>query len=230
MHEHLVPSRTQAPSPLAFSLQLPSSQDSPSRIRHGQILRSQHSRACRSVETRTPGLRSLPSRLESREEGRGHEDPAGPDGPQDDRHDVTLCAPVSRPPRRSVGKARTKGHSPVVRPAIRWRVYQPPALPLRREPRALTTAGRTSDKPQMALGPELVVDADGHVCEPPDLWERNLPARFRDRALRLRWNAETGYDEAWVEGLAHHGSGAGRSRQRGHVVRRSRPRSPLRRR
>ncbi|HKA30831.1 MAG TPA: amidohydrolase family protein, partial [Candidatus Binatia bacterium] len=51
----------------------------------------------------------------------------------------------------------------------------------------------------MALGPELMVDADGHVCEPPDLWERNLPARFRDRALRLRWNAETGYDEAWVE-------------------------------
>src|SRR5262249_19308411 len=52
----------------------------------------------------------------------------------------------------------------------------------------------------MALGPELVVDADGHVCEPPDLWERNLPPRFRDRALRLRWNAETGYDEAWVAG------------------------------
>ena len=51
----------------------------------------------------------------------------------------------------------------------------------------------------MALGPELMVDADGHVCEPPDLWERNLPVRFRDRALRLRWNAETGYDEAWVE-------------------------------
>jgi predicted TIM-barrel fold metal-dependent hydrolase len=46
----------------------------------------------------------------------------------------------------------------------------------------------------------LVVDADGHVCEPPDLWERGLPARFRDRALRLRWNVATGYDEAWVEG------------------------------
>jgi hypothetical protein len=45
----------------------------------------------------------------------------------------------------------------------------------------------------------IVVDADGHVCEPPDLWERNLPARLRDRALRLRWNATTGYDEAWVE-------------------------------
>jgi predicted TIM-barrel fold metal-dependent hydrolase len=46
---------------------------------------------------------------------------------------------------------------------------------------------------------EVVVDADGHVCEPPHLWERGLPARLRDRALRLRWNAETGYDEAWVE-------------------------------
>jgi predicted TIM-barrel fold metal-dependent hydrolase len=45
----------------------------------------------------------------------------------------------------------------------------------------------------------LVVDADGHVCEPSDLWERGLPARFRERALRLRWNAGTGFDEARVE-------------------------------
>jgi predicted TIM-barrel fold metal-dependent hydrolase len=51
----------------------------------------------------------------------------------------------------------------------------------------------------MAEGRVLVVDADGHVCEPPDLWERGLPARLRERALRLRWNAATGYDEAWVE-------------------------------
>ncbi|HXJ32409.1 MAG TPA: amidohydrolase family protein [Candidatus Eisenbacteria bacterium] len=51
----------------------------------------------------------------------------------------------------------------------------------------------------MPAGSEVVVDADGHVCEPPDLWERGLPQRFRDRALRLRWNAESGYDEAWVE-------------------------------
>jgi predicted TIM-barrel fold metal-dependent hydrolase len=51
----------------------------------------------------------------------------------------------------------------------------------------------------MAAPDPLVVDADGHVCEPADLWERHLPARFRDRALRLRWNAATGYDEAWVE-------------------------------
>ena len=42
----------------------------------------------------------------------------------------------------------------------------------------------------------LVVDADGHVCEPADLWERGLPARFRERALRLRWNAATGFGRA----------------------------------
>ena len=45
-----------------------------------------------------------------------------------------------------------------------------------------------------------IVDADGHVCEPPDLWTRRLPPALRDRALRLRWNETTGYDEAWVEG------------------------------
>lgn len=45
----------------------------------------------------------------------------------------------------------------------------------------------------------MVVDADGHVCEPPDLWERGLPDRFRDQGIRLRWNEATGYDECLVE-------------------------------
>ena len=31
------------------------------------------------------------------------------------------------------------------------------------------------------LAYEGAVDADGHVLEPPDLWERYLEARFRDR-------------------------------------------------
>ena len=30
-----------------------------------------------------------------------------------------------------------------------------------------------------------VVDADGHVLEPPDLWERYLEAEYRDRAIRI---------------------------------------------
>ena len=46
---------------------------------------------------------------------------------------------------------------------------------------------------------ELVVDADGHVCEPPDLWTARLPPHLRERGIRLRWNEDTGFDEAWVE-------------------------------
>ena len=30
------------------------------------------------------------------------------------------------------------------------------------------------------------VDADGHIMEPPDLWERYLEPKYRDRALRLK--------------------------------------------
>jgi uncharacterized protein len=63
----------------------------------------------------------------------------------------------------------------------------------------LTAVAGVGEKAGMAAAAEPVVDADGHVCEPADLWERGLPPALRDRALRLRWNAATGYDEAWVE-------------------------------
>jgi len=33
---------------------------------------------------------------------------------------------------------------------------------------------------------ELLIDADGHILEPPDLWEKYLEPRYRDRALRIR--------------------------------------------
>src|SRR5215468_1190535 len=46
---------------------------------------------------------------------------------------------------------------------------------------------------------EIVVDADGHVCEPPDLWTTRLPEHLRARGIRLRWNADTGFDEAYYE-------------------------------
>ena len=36
------------------------------------------------------------------------------------------------------------------------------------------------------MAKQLVVDADGHVLEPPDLWERYLEPRYRDRAMRIR--------------------------------------------
>lgn len=46
---------------------------------------------------------------------------------------------------------------------------------------------------------DVIVDADGHVCEPGDLWERGLPEGMRDRGIRLRWNEATGFDECFVE-------------------------------
>jgi len=44
------------------------------------------------------------------------------------------------------------------------------------------------------------IDADGHVLEPPDLWERYMEPRIRDRALRLR------RDEAGLEVLEINGA------------------------
>ncbi len=38
----------------------------------------------------------------------------------------------------------------------------------------------------MALDYPNIIDADGHILEPPDLWERYIDPRFRDRALRIR--------------------------------------------
>jgi len=34
------------------------------------------------------------------------------------------------------------------------------------------------------------IDADGHLLEPPDLWERYLEPKYRDRALRIRKDPE----------------------------------------
>lgn len=34
------------------------------------------------------------------------------------------------------------------------------------------------------------IDADGHILEPPDLWERYLEPKYRDRALRIRTNSD----------------------------------------
>ena len=44
-----------------------------------------------------------------------------------------------------------------------------------------------------------IVDGDGHVCEPADLWEKRLPPGMRERGLRLRWNEDTGFDVCLLE-------------------------------
>src|SRR6185436_14918009 len=55
-----------------------------------------------------------------------------------------------------------------------------------------------ADAPRNPNG-DYIVDADGHVCEPADLWTKNLPSHLADQGIRLRWNEATGYDECLVE-------------------------------
>lgn len=31
-----------------------------------------------------------------------------------------------------------------------------------------------------------VIDCDGHILEPPDLWETYIDPKYHDRALRIR--------------------------------------------
>ena len=44
-----------------------------------------------------------------------------------------------------------------------------------------------------------IIDADGHVVEPLDLWDRHAPPRFRDAAPRIVIDAE-GYARYRLEG------------------------------
>ena len=45
-------------------------------------------------------------------------------------------------------------------------------------------APRPPDLPRLSL--PGAVDADGHILEPPDLWERYLEPRYRDRPVRVK--------------------------------------------
>jgi predicted TIM-barrel fold metal-dependent hydrolase len=52
------------------------------------------------------------------------------------------------------------------------------------------------------------VDADGHILEPPDLWERYLEPKYRDRALRIVRD-ENGLEELTIGGARSHMSRKG---------------------
>src|SRR6266849_365561 len=45
----------------------------------------------------------------------------------------------------------------------------------------------------------LVIDADGHILEPPDLWEKYLEAKYRPNAIRLKVD-DDGYEYLEVAG------------------------------
>ena len=51
----------------------------------------------------------------------------------------------------------------------------------------------------MRRSDHVVIDADGHVCEPVDLWERNLPASMRERGPRVRFDDVAGVQQVLVE-------------------------------
>lgn len=50
-----------------------------------------------------------------------------------------------------------------------------------------------------AIAFDGAIDADGHVLEPPDLWERYIDPEFRDRALRIVVD-EDGLEELEIDG------------------------------
>src|SRR5262249_49404330 len=45
----------------------------------------------------------------------------------------------------------------------------------------------------------LVIDCDGHILEPPDLWETYLEPAYRDRALRIRVG-DDGFEYLEIDG------------------------------
>jgi predicted TIM-barrel fold metal-dependent hydrolase len=55
---------------------------------------------------------------------------------------------------------------------------------------------------------ELVIDADGHILEPPDLWERYLELKYRERAIRIRRDSE-GWEYLEVDGKPSKYAGRG---------------------
>ena len=50
----------------------------------------------------------------------------------------------------------------------------------------------------MPESPPIMVDADGHLLEPRDTWERYLEAKYRDRAIRI--DTEDGVEVILVDG------------------------------
>ncbi|MEX2180019.1 MAG: amidohydrolase family protein [Gemmatimonadaceae bacterium] len=46
-----------------------------------------------------------------------------------------------------------------------------------------------------------VIDGDGHILEPRDLWSRELPDRWKDQAIKIVWNTETRREDEFVQNV-----------------------------
>lgn len=73
---------------------------------------------------------------------------------------------------------------------------------------ALTVASRKPIHHTHAVAEDGAVDADGHILEPPTLWEEYIDPKFRDRALRFRFD-ENGLEELEIDGRRSQMSRAG---------------------
>jgi predicted TIM-barrel fold metal-dependent hydrolase len=58
---------------------------------------------------------------------------------------------------------------------------------------------KTMHETERPLSFSGAVDADGHILEPPDLWQTYLEPKYRDRALELRLD-DDGLEELWIGG------------------------------
>src|ERR671923_1635070 len=56
-----------------------------------------------------------------------------------------------------------------------------------------------TDKEATAMAYNKVVDADGHILEPPDLWENYLERKYKDRGIRWKVN-DAGLEYLEVDG------------------------------
>ncbi|MEE8166703.1 MAG: amidohydrolase, partial [Myxococcota bacterium] len=68
----------------------------------------------------------------------------------------------------------------------------------------------------MKMDDMILVSIDDHVCEPPDMWDQHVPAKWKDRAPRMVRRSDG--SDVWVfEGAQHPGVGlnavAGRPRE-----------------
>src|SRR6202521_830170 len=51
----------------------------------------------------------------------------------------------------------------------------------------------------MNVSDSIVIDCDSHVMEPPDLWEKYLEPKFRDRAIRIDKDPVDGLEVLMVD-------------------------------
>src|SRR5205823_1757818 len=71
------------------------------------------------------------------------------------------------------------------------------------KPILIGSAPRATNTPPLAstsaTTEALVIDCDGHILEPPGLWETYLEPAYRDRALRIRVG-DDGFEHLLIDG------------------------------